>query len=97
MLKYYVYVIYSAARDKYYVGQTSDLEKRLEEHNSHFYSDSYTTLSADWVLKKSLICQNRGMAIKIENHIKKNKSRKYVEDFIQYPSIGERLICKYSE
>ncbi|MFC3881230.1 GIY-YIG nuclease family protein [Algoriphagus namhaensis] len=97
MSSFFVYVIYSPSRDKYYVGQTSDLDKRLEEHNSHFYSESYTSMSDDWILTKSLPCQDRALALKIEKHIKKNRSRKYVDDFVQYPSIGERLISKYSK
>jgi len=28
-----VYILYSAIKDKYYVGQTEDLERRFAEHN----------------------------------------------------------------
>ncbi|RLD73871.1 MAG: GIY-YIG nuclease family protein, partial [Bacteroidetes bacterium] len=31
-MKYCVYIIYSFKLDKFYIGETSDLEKRLEEH-----------------------------------------------------------------
>lgn len=30
---YYVYMLYSAILDRYYVGQTSNLEDRLKRHN----------------------------------------------------------------
>uniref|UniRef100_UPI00374DA6BB GIY-YIG nuclease family protein n=1 Tax=Aestuariivivens insulae TaxID=1621988 RepID=UPI00374DA6BB len=33
-VKYFVYILYSENHDTYYKGQTSDLTKRLERHNS---------------------------------------------------------------
>lgn len=30
---YWVYIIYSSTIDKFYTGQTDDMERRLEEHN----------------------------------------------------------------
>ncbi|WP_460318640.1 GIY-YIG nuclease family protein, partial [Algoriphagus taiwanensis] len=32
-MAYWVYILYSERLDKYYVGQTSDLVKRVERHN----------------------------------------------------------------
>ncbi|HDP66927.1 MAG TPA: GIY-YIG nuclease family protein, partial [Candidatus Marinimicrobia bacterium] len=29
-----VYILYSPSKDRYYVGQTNDLNRRLVEHNS---------------------------------------------------------------
>jgi putative endonuclease len=31
---YFVYILYSEKHDRFYVGHTSDLEKRLQAHNS---------------------------------------------------------------
>ncbi len=95
MKNYFVYIIYSKMADRYYVGQTEDIEERLALHNSHFFGHSFTKTAADWVLKYSLKCQSRSQAVRIESHIKKNKSRKYVEDLIQYQTIGLRLLEKY--
>ena len=33
---YYIYILYSVPADKFYIGQTGDVQKRLEEHNHHF-------------------------------------------------------------
>lgn len=30
---YYVYVLYSVSHDRYYIGMTDDLKRRLSEHN----------------------------------------------------------------
>lgn len=31
-----VYILYSESADKYYIGQTADLEQRLQQHNDPF-------------------------------------------------------------
>jgi predicted GIY-YIG superfamily endonuclease len=33
-MPFYVYILYSAAADKYYVGQTEDIENRLFRHTT---------------------------------------------------------------
>ena len=34
---YFVYILFSEKLDRYYVGTTGDVERRLFEHNSGFY------------------------------------------------------------
>jgi predicted GIY-YIG superfamily endonuclease len=31
-MMYYVYILYSKEKDRYYIGQTENVEKRLNEH-----------------------------------------------------------------
>ncbi|MFO7841503.1 MAG: GIY-YIG nuclease family protein, partial [Fidelibacterota bacterium] len=31
---YFTYILYSETSDRYYIGYTSDLSKRLEKHNN---------------------------------------------------------------
>jgi putative endonuclease len=50
---YFIYIIYSKKLDRYYVGTTDDIEKRLGEHNSGFYSDAFTVKGAPWELSLS--------------------------------------------
>ena len=33
-MKYFVYVLHSSSNNKYYTGMTTDLARRLKEHNS---------------------------------------------------------------
>jgi len=50
---YYVYAIRNAQRDKIYIGQTKNLEKRLKKHNRQLPSKtkSYTYKNAgEWEL-----------------------------------------------
>lgn len=94
-MKFYVYILRSKKSEKYYVGQTDDIFQRLLEHNV-FSEKSYTSKYRPWVLKSIFyIGSSRGIALKIERYIKKQKSRKYIEDLINKNSI-EQLIEKYN-
>jgi putative endonuclease len=95
MLTHFVYILYSEKADKYYIGQTYDIHRRLIEHNTHTYFDSFTRIASDWKVKMSLSCSSLRQALKIESHIKKNYSRKYIEDLIRFPEIAQKLLDKY--
>ncbi|MCL5782238.1 MAG: GIY-YIG nuclease family protein [Patescibacteria group bacterium] len=41
---YYVYILQSKANQSYYIGVTSDLKRRLKDHNSG--NSKYTSTSA---------------------------------------------------
>jgi putative endonuclease len=97
METHFVYILYSPSTGSYYIGQTMDLENRLIQHNSHFFKDSHTKVADDWILKLSIPCTSRRMALAIEKHIKGNRSRKYLENLIRYSGISERLISKYMD
>ena len=56
-----LYIIYSRQIDKYYIGYTSDLEKRMKEHVSGI--STYTSKATDWILKYTELFQERGQAM----------------------------------
>jgi len=91
-----VYILYSPLIDKYYIGQTSDLEQRLKEHKSKYYCKAFTKKCNDWELFISIKCASRSQARKIESHIKKMKSKQYVFNLRKYPEIISKLTLKYS-
>jgi putative endonuclease len=72
-----VYILYSHAADRYYVGQTDDLMERLEHHRAGI--SPYTSIAGDWVLVYHEEFSTRTEAIRRENGIKRKKSRKYIE------------------
>ncbi len=80
---FYVYIIYSDSADKYYVGYTTDLEKRLIEHNSGI--SKFTSRCSDWEIKYTESFTDRESAIQREKEIKNKKSRKYIEWLISSP------------
>ena len=88
---FHVYILYSPSADKYYVGQTDNLELRLLFHNE-LSETSYTSKYRPWELKKQIPANTRSEAVRLERIIKKRKSRKYIEGLIQYESEVERLL-----
>jgi len=90
-----VYIIYSLSIDKYYIGSCKDLTIRMEEHRSKKYKGSYTRQADDWELFLEIGNLSHSQSLKMEQHIKRMKSRVYVENLRKYPEIIEKLRGKY--
>jgi len=95
-MSYSVYIIYSESTDLFYIGQTENLSVRLDMHCNENFKGSFTSKAKDWKLYYFLECSTREQALKIEQHIKKNRTRKYYQSLKIYPEISEKLIDKYS-
>jgi len=78
---YFVYILYSEKCNKYYVGQTDSLEKRVDEHN-HGKGGAFSSNCIPWKLLYSESFSTRSEAVKREQEIKKKKSRAYLEHLI---------------
>jgi putative endonuclease len=78
MEKFFVYILYSKAIDRYYIGHTSNLSDRLKRHNSS--SIGFTSRATDWQIIYSEEYATKGEAIKRESQIKRMKSRKFIEE-----------------
>jgi len=87
-MSYFIYVIYSISRDKYYFGQTDNIDNRLFSHNSG--KSPYTSSACDWKLVYSETFQTRSESRKRENEIKRKKSRKYIEWIVSASSDKSR-------
>ena len=74
------YILYSEKLNKYYVGSTTDIQRRLEEHNRG--KEKFTSTGVPWKLVYKEIFQELKQARQRELHIKKMKSRKYIESLI---------------
>jgi putative endonuclease len=90
-----VYILFSEQLNSFYIGSCEDLAERLEEHLSGKYKQSYTAKATDW--KYFLVIENLAyrQCREIELHIKRMKSRKYINDLLKYPEIIEKLKLKY--
>ena len=73
---YYVYIIYNPNHDKFYIGHTNDLRQRIIEHNLGL-SEYTSKYSGEWILKYKETYKTRGEAMKRENFLKKQKSKKF--------------------
>jgi len=75
-MSYYLYIIYSKKLDRYYVGHTEGLQKRIVQHNSGI--SEFTSSASDWAIVHSEEFASRELARSREMAIKKKKSRKYI-------------------
>ena len=81
-MQFFVYILFSATRNKYYVGYTRDeLSERLRKHNSNH--KGFTGKSADWILIYCETYDNKKVAMKRESQIKSWKSSKMIKQLIE--------------
>ena len=66
---YYVYVLKSQKYKRIYIGFTSDLKKRLKDHNKG--NTESTKYGVPWILVYYESFLSRGDAVKRELHLKK--------------------------
>ena len=81
IMDYFVYILYSGKCDKYYVGQTESLERRIEEHNIG-KGGAFSSSCLPWKLIYHEPYSSRLDAMEREKEIKRKKSRKYIEYLI---------------
>jgi len=95
-MDYFVYILFSEKLNRYYIGQTVNIEERLMQHNSGFYENASTKVSNDWKLFWKLKCNSRTQAIQIESHIKRMRNKVYYQNLAEFPEISEKLLLKYN-
>ena len=78
VMHYFVYILFSEKCNKYYVGQTENLERRIVEHNIG-KGGSFSSTCFPWKLVYHESVASRPDAVKREQEIKGKKSRKYIE------------------
>ena len=75
-----VYILHSKSLDRYYVGYTNDLPRRLSEHNR--IKGKYTDIGIPWVVVHTESFDTKKEAMKREMHIKSKKSKQFIIDLI---------------
>lgn len=77
---HYVYIIFSARRNRYYVGSCGDIAGRLRRHNTDHRG--YTGGAGDWELVYSESYPSKSAAQLQEREMKRWKSRKRIVGLI---------------
>ncbi len=75
---YTVYILFSEKINKYYIGQTKDLENRLKEHNNG--ETNFMRGGKPWILVWSIIVASRVEAVQLEKKIKSRGAKRYLEE-----------------
>ena len=79
-MAYFVYILYAGDFDKFYIGQTADVDERLLRHNSG--REKATHPYRPWVLKWFTEKPSRAEAMQLEKKLK-NLTKQRIELFIQ--------------
>ena len=95
MHPYSVYILYSKAADRFYIGQTEDLDARLLMHREKTFTNAFTKIADDWEVYWHLECESRETALKIESYIKQMRNRKYYYALKTYPDATRKLIERF--
>jgi len=84
-MEYRVYILKSCVRQRYYIGCTSDIDKRLKEHNAG--KTKSTKPYIPWKVLHTEIFENKNEAYKREWHLKHPKG--YLEKLAIIKKYGE--------
>ncbi len=79
-MSFYVYILYSQDFDKFYIGQTENINVRIARHNAG--TEKATKPYRPWILKWHTEKQNRSEAIQLEKKLK-NLSKERLKSFIE--------------
>ena len=91
---HYLYILYSKAKDNYYIGETTNVKTRCEMHNKHSFKKAYTKIADDWTVSMKFLCNSRQDALYLERFIKKMKSKKFTKKVIDNPTILSDILSK---
>ena len=90
------YILYSQRIQSYYVGSTTEsVDVRLSRHNLDYYENKWTSKGIPWVLYLEIPCDSIQLARAIEFHIKRMKSKIYIQNLSKYPEMVTKLKYKY--
>ncbi len=96
MLNPTVYILSSAKLHRCYIGFTNDLDERMKFYQNS-ESNKFTYNADDWEIFYTIKCSSKVQGLKIETHIKKMKSKIYIENLKKYPEITLKLLEKYKD
>ena len=77
---FYVYILESIKDSSFYIGQTEDLEKRLNFHNQGL--SKYTSRKIPWHIVYFKEYKTRTEALKRERFLKKQRNRDFYKSLI---------------
>ena len=78
---FFIYIIQSEYDGSYYIGHTSDIQKRITVHNSG--TTRYTSKKMPWKLVYSEMFNSKSDAIKRESFLKKQRNINFYNKLIR--------------
>ena len=80
-MTYTVYILYSRRTDGYYIGYTSNVPRRLRQHNSG--ESRYTRGKGPWKVVYTESFQDKSTALKRERFLKAQRNREFYKSLIR--------------
>jgi putative endonuclease len=77
---YTLYILHSKTVDRYYIGYTNDLTRRLREHNR--VKGKFTDVGIPWEVVYTESYNAKKDAMTREKYIKSRKSKKFIFELI---------------
>ena len=93
-MTHFLYIFYSKTADMYYVGETIDVELRLNMHNNHVFNNSFSKIANDWIVKLIFEQPEKSNILFLEKFVKRMKSRKFIEKLIEEPQILTSILSR---
>jgi putative endonuclease len=81
-MRYYVYILFSLKIQKFYIGQTSDVDRRFKRHNSG--TEKYTSKGVPWELVWFTSKESRSDAMILEKKLKNLKQLRLLRFMQKY-------------
>jgi putative endonuclease len=91
---HFCYILHSAKLNRYYIGETPNVESRLIYHNSVELNTNSTKAGIPWQIKLVIPCNDRAHALKVEKHIKRMKSKVFIENLFKYPELLAKIVSQ---
>jgi len=79
---FYVYCIYNSKHNKIYIGQTGNLEKRLNQHNEKKGNHFTAKFHGEWILVYKEAVETRQAALLREKQLKSSRGREFLKKYI---------------
>ncbi len=80
-MPFFVYILFSSTKEKFYIGFTSDIEQRILRHNQK--SKGFTGNNNDWKIVYTETFSEKTEAIAREKQIKSWKSKSKIQELIK--------------
>jgi len=78
MHSFHTYILFSNSKNKFYIGSTNDIQRRLNEHNSR--QNLSIKFGIPWDLVYSKEFNSKSEAIRLEIKIKKRDAKRFLDD-----------------
>ena len=91
-----LYILHSEKLKRYYTGSCKTFDERWINHQNHVFKKSFTSKTDDWKVYLKIDDLEYFQARNVERHIKKMKSKKYIENLKLVPDLQNKLVEKYN-